>query len=149
MKVGDICTRSVVTAKSDENLEEAAARMRERHVGSLVVVDAAEPLRPIGMITDRDIVVKVVSGGVAPATVTVGEVVGGRALLLAREDADALEALRTLRRNGIRRLPVTDARGQLVGLVALDDFIEAESAALADMVEALERGRAREAAQVA
>jgi CBS domain-containing protein len=149
MRVGDICTRIVATIGSRENLEAAAASMRERHVGSLVVVDENDRLQPIGLVTDRDIVVKVVSEGLSPRTVTVEEVVAGRPLLVAREDADALDALRTLRRNGIRRLPVVDARGQLVGLVTLDDFLEAESAALADMVEAMGRGRAREAAQTA
>lgn len=146
MKTGDICTRNVVTAKGSINLAEAAAVMRENHVGSLVVLDEREPLRPVGIITDRDIVVKVVAGDVNAHTVTVDEVLAGRTLVVAREDDSAIDSLRTMRRNGVRRLPVVDARGQLVGIVALDDFLEAESQALADMVEAMARERSREIA---
>jgi CBS domain-containing protein len=144
MKTGDICTRNVVTAKASINLAEAAGVMRDKHVGSLVVVDEREPLHPVGIITDRDIVVKVVAGGVNARTVTADEVVAGRTLMVAREDDLAIESLRTMRRNGVRRLPVVDAIGQLVGIVALDDFLEAESEALADMVEAMSRERLRE-----
>ncbi|MGZ5080836.1 MAG: CBS domain-containing protein [Usitatibacter sp.] len=148
MKTGDIGTRSVVTAKGSINLAQAAALMREKHVGSLVVLDEREPLRPIGIITDRDIVVKVVAGEVNARTVTVDEVLAGRTLAVAREDDPAVDSLRKMRRNGVRRLPVVDSRGQLVGIVALDDFLVAESESLADMVEAMGRERAREVARV-
>ncbi|MGZ5685291.1 MAG: CBS domain-containing protein, partial [Usitatibacter sp.] len=110
--------------------------------------DEREPLRPIGIITDRDIVVKVVAGEVNARTVTVDEVLAGRTLAVAREDDPAVDSLRKMRRNGVRRLPVVDSRGQLVGIVALDDFLVAESESLADMVEAMGRERAREVARV-
>ena len=144
MKTRDLCTRNVVKASGALDLAQAAAIMRENHVGSLVVVDEREPLKPTGMITDRDLVVKVIAGGVDAKTVTIDEVVGGRKLVVARESDDALESLRTMRRAGVRRLPVVDKRGQLVGIVSLDDYLEAEAGYLADMVEALSRERGRE-----
>lgn len=144
MKTRDICTRNVVKAAGSLDLAQAAEIMRENHVGSLVVVDEREPLKPVGIITDRDLVVKVIAGGVDAKTVTIDEVVGGRKLIVAHEGDDALESLRTMRRTGVRRLPVVDKRGQLVGIVALDDYLEAEAEYLADMVEALSRERGRE-----
>ena len=144
MKTRDLCTRNVVKAFGSLDLAQAAAIMRENHVGSLVVVDEREPLKPTGMITDRDLVVKVIAGGVDAKTVTIDEVVGGRKLVVAREADDALDSLRTMRRAGVRRLPVVDKRGQLVGIVSLDDYLEAEAGYLADMVEALSRERGRE-----
>ena len=147
MKTRDLCTRNVVKAAGSLDLAQAAALMRDSHVGSLVVVDADEPLRPTGIITDRDLVVKVIAGGVDAKTVTLDEVIGGRTLVVAREGDDAIESLRMMRRAGVRRLPVVDKRDQLVGIVALDDYLEAEADYLGDMVEALARERERELQQ--
>jgi CBS domain-containing protein len=148
MAIGDFCTRDVISALAPANLARAAQLMRENHVGSLVVVEEGDPLKPIGIITDRDIVTKVVAGEMDARTVTVGEVVEGRELAVVSEKESAVAALRLMRRHGVRRLPVVNAAGQLVGIVTLDDFLELESSAMDDLAAALASERLRERAHV-
>ncbi|HXZ49459.1 MAG TPA: CBS domain-containing protein [Usitatibacter sp.] len=143
MKTGDVCKRDVIAIRASGTLAEASKLMREGHVGSIVVVDDADPSRPVGIVTDRDIVVEVVAAGLDPATLTVGEIMG-RTLVVAREDDDALASLKTLRRRAVRRLPVVDAAGALVGIVTLDDLLEVGTNALVDVVQAITSGRALE-----
>lgn len=148
MAIGDFCTRDVVTAISSTDLASAARLMRDKHVGCLVVVDAAKPAKPIGIITDRDIVTKVVAGEVDARTVTAGEVVEGRELTCIQEHDSTIAALRLMRKHGVRRLPVVKAAGDLCGIVTLDDFLEMESAAIDDLVTAMAGERTRERALV-
>lgn len=143
MKTGQVCNRDVVTARLSTPLTEAAVRMREHHVGSLVVVDP-KTRKPLGMITDRDIVIAVVAAEMDPRTVVVGEVMAGTLHTVA-EDEEALEALAKLRRHGVRRLPVVDAAGALAGIVSLDDLLELVSEALAQGVAAIHSARSVEA----
>ncbi|HUI98980.1 MAG TPA: CBS domain-containing protein [Usitatibacter sp.] len=143
MKTGEVCNRRVVSVRAGASLAEVSRLMREAHVGSVVVVDDARPLRAVGIVTDRDIVVEAVAAGIDPATLTVGEIMG-TSLVVARESEDALESLRTMRRRGVRRLPVVDDEGALCGIVTLDDLLEAGSAALNDVVQAIASERALE-----
>lgn len=136
MKVGQVCKRDVVATKLGTPLGDAARLMRKNHVGSIVLLDDDDPRRPVGIVTDRDIVVEVVAARLDPNTVTVGEIVG-RSLVVAREDDDALVALKAMRRQGVRRLPVVDAAGSLTGIVSLDDLLEVGSNALIDVVQAI------------
>jgi CBS domain-containing protein len=144
MKTGDICNRKVIVARGDVDLAQAAKLMKDHHVGSLVVVEGKDPSRPVGIITDRDIVVKVVADEVEARTVTVGEVVAGRELALAFDDESSADTLARMRHAGVRRMPVVDASGRLVGIVALDDFISCESHALGDVAETIANERLRE-----
>jgi len=143
MKTGEVCNRDVVKIAARQNLAQASRLMRESHVGCLVVVDDADPWRAVGIVTDRDIVVEAVAAGIDPASLTVGEIMGP-ALVLAREDDDALVSLKTMRRRGVRRLPVVDAAGVLCGIVTLDDLLEAGSNALNDVIQAIASERALE-----
>lgn len=143
MKTGQICNRDVVTARLSTPLTEAAARMREHHVGSLVVIDPKDR-KPLGVITDRDIVVAVVAAQMDPRTVVVGEVMAGT-LHTVREDEEAFEALAKLRRHGVRRLPVVNEAGVLAGIVTLDDLLEMVSEALAQGMAAIHSERSVEA----
>ncbi len=136
MKAGQVCKRDVVSASFGTSLAEAARLMRENHVGSIVVLDASRPRRPAGIVTDRDIVVEVVAPGLDAAGITVGEVMG-RALAVVREDDDALAALKLMRRQGVRRLPVVDAQGDLAGILSLDDLLEVGANALSDVAQAI------------
>ena len=94
--------------------------MRERHVGSVVVVDNDD--KPVGMLTDRDIVVEVVAAKVSADTVKVAEIVQ-RPLVTVREDATYAETVRLMSQHGVRRMPVVAADGRLVGIVAVDDLL--------------------------
>ena len=124
MTVSTICNPNVATVGAGEDVVEAAALMRKEHVGDLIVVERRGSANvPIGILTDRDIVVGVVAKRVSPDSVTVGDAMT-RELLTVREDASLEFALREMRRHGVRRAPVVGANGDLVGVIALDDVIQ-------------------------
>jgi CBS domain-containing protein len=143
MKTGDLCNRDVASVRPQASLYDASRLMRQAHVGCIIVTDDSEPRRPVGIITDRDIVVEVVAAGLDPRNVTAGEIMGP-SLVVAREDEDALVSLKTMRRRGVRRLPVVDSAGTLRGIVTLDDLLEAGATAVNDAVEAIVSERALE-----
>ena len=144
MSIGDICTRDVVSADSTTNLAEAARLMRDNHVGSLIVVDPKNPRKPVGIITDRDIVTKVVAGDVDARTLTVGEVVEGRRLTSVQESEPVITAFRLMRRQGVRRLPVVNSAGEISGIVTFDDLLEVKSATMDDLIAAMAAERMHE-----
>lgn len=143
--VGEFCNRRVVTIGKSESVVEAARRMRANYVGSLVVVEQAEgKVTPVGIVTDRDIVV----GVVAPAssylqTLQVGDIVT-EPLVTAREKESLVDALKTMRANGIRRMPVVNDEGGLEGILAFDDLLEFLSEELADLAALVSREQRRE-----
>jgi CBS domain-containing protein len=94
--------------------------MRSRKVGAVVVVNGRG--KPIGVLTDRDITVKVVAEGVDPALVRVGSLITRKPTVI-REDAGILDATKLLSRRGVRRLPVVSQAGKLVGIISLDDLL--------------------------
>jgi CBS domain-containing protein len=134
MKVGEHCNRYPVTIKPAVALAEAAALMREKHVGFLVVVDDSEPWRrvPLGVLTDRDIVVQVFAAGANATALTVADVMT-RNPLIASEQDDLGELLNRLREAGVRRAPVVDIYGGLIGVIAMDDAIELVTDLLCDI----------------
>jgi len=134
MRTGELCKRHVVTAPPEATLCDIARIMRTSHVGCVVVVDVAR--KPIGIITDRDIVVEAVAAGLDPRTLKVDEVMT-RHPTLVLEDDDASWSLKVMRDRGVRRLPVMDDAGELVGIVALDDLLESAATGLVDVVQAI------------
>jgi CBS domain-containing protein len=144
MNAGELCNREVVFTYRDTGLAEAARLMREHHVGSLVVVTEQASARvPVGLITDRDIVVAVVARGLDPKTLSVGDVMGGGALVV-REQDGITDALRIMREKGVRRLPVVSGSGALVGILALDDILELVAEEMDGFVRTLRSERGRE-----
>jgi len=144
LNAGDICTRSITHAYRNMAVDEAARLMREQHVGSLVVVDETPEGRVVvGMLTDRDIVTAIVAKVVDPSIVRVGDAMSAD-VVTAREDDSIIDLLGTMRRKGVRRVPVVDARGALVGLVALDDLLEVVAQELDLVVNAMRNGRKHE-----
>lgn len=124
MNVGEHCKRQVVAIGTASDVAVAARLMREAHVGFLVVYEQNDELRrPVGVLTDRDIVLQIVAREVEPRSVTVEDVMT-RAPLTAREVDDLPDLLQAMRLAGIRRVPVVDARGALSGIIALDDAID-------------------------
>jgi CBS domain-containing protein len=135
MSVGKICVRTVVTARPEETIVTAAKRMAQYAVGTLVVV---EERRPVGIITDRDLVVRVLAQEGAPQTLTVGTVMSDN-LVSVQEETPLEEALRLMRSYQIRRLVVVSPTQELVGLFALDDMLELlgeEQQAIAELMRA-------------
>lgn len=124
MRVGEVCTREVVFCESDATLAQIAQLMREHHVGDLIVARLqGEKLVPVGIVTDRDLVIRVLAGGRSPGPSSAGELMSSP-LVQISEDEIVYEAIGRMRAHGIRRLPVVDAGGFLVGMLTLDDVIE-------------------------
>lgn len=126
MNVGTLCKGNVVTVRATDELTLAAQLMREKHVGYLVVVEPATiegAMRPIGVITDRDIVVGVVAREVDPGTLRVGEVMTSHPVTVEKCDSVA-HAVQEMRRIGTRRVPVVGEWGELVGVLSLDEVID-------------------------
>lgn len=122
MRVGEICTRDVVFAKKDLTVLGAAKLMREYHVGDLLIVDEPDGKRfPIGIVTDRDIVVDIVASGLDPDVIRVGDLVT-RDLVTVSECEGIFETAQRMHMKGVRRVPVVDTQGALVGIVTLDDL---------------------------
>jgi CBS domain-containing protein len=144
MTAGDLCTRITVTASRSMEMAHAARLMREQHVGCLVVVDDMAVGRvPVGMLTDRDIVTQIFAKGVDPRSLRVEDVMSPEPAV-ADESETVLDVLAGMRRKGVRRLPVVDARGVLQGILTLDDVLEAVAEELDAVVQAMRSGRARE-----
>jgi CBS domain-containing protein len=145
MLIGDVCKRNVVCAIRDTTVRAAANLMRQHHVGDVVVIDRADTERmPVGIVTDRDIVVEVVAPGVDPNTLTLGDLVGWGQLVTAQETDTYADTLRLMHDKGIRRVPVINAAGVLVGIISIDDMLPRAARELSELAELGERGRRRE-----
>lgn len=144
MRIADICTRHVVDIGTDASVQQAAVRMRHHHVGTLVVCEKPNGERiPVGILTDRDLVVSVLAASVDPETVTVGDVMS-RAPATCRESQDLFDAVQVMRAHGVRRLPVLNAAGGLGGLVSADDIVAALGTHLGELGHALTREQVQE-----
>jgi CBS domain-containing protein len=144
MQLRDICTMGAAYCGRETTVLEAARLMRTTHAGDLVVVDdPSEACVPVGMITDRDIVIKVLGNGVDARTVTVGDVMS-TPIVIGRESEDQWEAMARMRAHGVRRLPVTSADGRLMGIVALDDLLRLLSKETTALLDAVTKEQDRE-----
>ncbi len=146
MKVGELCNREVVIAQREQTIKEVAKLMRAKHVGSVVVVEGSPACaRPVGIITDRDLVVEIMAQDVDEEKVTVGDIMASD-LLLAREDDSVADTIRLMRSRGVRRVPVVSEQGWLAGILAADDFLEFLVEELQLLVKLFEREQIREVA---
>lgn len=144
MRVLEVLTGEVAVVRRHEPILGAIRRMRDEHVGALVVVDESDLRRPIGMLTDRDIVVGIFAKDETHiGTLEVGDVMTPD-LVTATSDEDVGDVLRRMRSFGVRRVPVVDERGALEGIVSIDDVIGAISDALADAASLVSNQRRRE-----
>ncbi len=144
MNVGDVCTRNVVTCLVEASMAQVAIRMRDQHVGAVVVIDDEGARRPIGVITDRDIVLAVVATELEASTITAGDLLVDAPVTIGEED-DVLEAIRTMRAHSVRRLPVTTPDGALAGIVTMDDLVYLLSTEMGYLARLIERQPRREA----
>lgn len=145
MTIGEICTRSVVVAPKTEMIVDAAKRMRTSHVGDLVVCETRGGRHfPIGIVTDRDIVVSVVAGDPQHINCLLVSDVMSDDLVTAQEHDSIEAALQKMEEGGVRRLPVTDADGVLVGILTLDDVLRYLTAQQSELVATVAREQRRE-----
>ncbi|MDR7274693.1 CBS domain-containing protein [Catenuloplanes atrovinosus] len=130
----EIMTTDVTCVGENEYLSAAAKKMADLDVGSLPICGVDNKIK--GVITDRDIVVKVLGKGKDPASITAGTLAQGEAVTIGADD-DAQEILRTMSQHQVRRLPVIDGQS-LVGIIALADVARAMSdRPVGDLLEAL------------
>jgi len=132
MPVKDLIKRKVVVIEPDDPVKLAAKRMEDKLVGSLVVIDGD---RPVGIITDRDIALRVVAREKSPDT-PVKEVMTKDPVTI-REDATFFELTKTFRDAAVRRLIVVDKDGKLVGLISIDDVMELLTTEFANLIAAI------------
>lgn len=143
LRVETLCQRLVFTIGRSDEIKRAAQLMREKHIGYLVVVET-DPEggfpRPVGVLTDRDIVIGVLGAEVDPKTVTVGDIMTRKPITV--EEFDSVEtALHTMRQFGVRRLPVVNERGGLVGVLSADDVLKVIADDTEDLLAAMAHGR--------
>ncbi len=124
MKVSEIQTRGIVHIPMSCNLQQAAAQMRDQHVGALIVTADDSMNQMAGILTDRDIAVHAVASGMAPNEMLVADVMTPYVATV-DANADLDDAMQAMSSNGVRRLAVTDADEDIVGLLSLDDVIDA------------------------
>ena len=124
MPIAEICSRGVVVASPNDSLRSVAELMRQHHVGSVVVTrDTNGLVYPVGIITDRDIVLALVAKNVSADAVSAGDVMS-EPLETADENDEVWQVLERMRNRGVRRLPVVAPRGELIGIVSADDLLE-------------------------
>ncbi len=134
MSVGEVCNREVIVVEQGADANEAARLMREFHVGDLVVVEQRGGMNvPVGIVTDRDLVVEILAQGVEAASVSVKDLMV-QPLKTAREEEELLDALRYMRTKGLRRMPVVNSGGGLEGILTVDDILDILSEELMDVV---------------
>lgn len=144
MKVGEYCKRAVVSINGNANVVEAAKSMREEHVGFLVVYRDGDELRkPVGVLTDRDLVLAVMARDIGPQSVTVQDVMT-RQPLIANENDELSDMLQAMRMAGIRRVPVVDGRGALAGIIAIDDAIDVVTGLMCDIAGSIKSEQRQE-----
>jgi CBS domain-containing protein len=145
--VGEICRRDVVSVARDTSAVAAAQMMRQHHVGALVVCDRLNGNRriPVGIVTDRDIVVEVVAPELRADTITVGDIMREE-LVTVRESEGLVGTLEVMRSKGVRRMPIVADDGWLVGIVSVDDLLGVLADELGDIAKILSREQAHEAA---
>ncbi|MGV3580998.1 MAG: CBS domain-containing protein [Methylophilus sp.] len=123
MTVGAICSREIITVQRDATVLHAAMLMRQYHVGDVVVVKKLkDKIVPVGIVTDRDLIIEVVATELDCNVITVGDIMV-TSLTVVKDSASVLEALHLMTNKGIRRLPVIDSSGSLIGIVTLDDLL--------------------------
>ncbi len=119
-KCEDIMTKDPVCCSPDDTVDDVAQLMRDQDIGPVAVCDGEETKRLIGIVTDRDIVVKVVAEGLDPKTTRVESIMSSN-LATCRIDEDAETAVERMRERQVRRIPVLDDRGRLAGIISQAD----------------------------
>ena len=140
MEVGAVCQRLVFVIRRSDEVSRAAQLMREKHVGYLVVVELNPLARPVGVLTDRDIVVGVVARQADPKAVRVGDIMTLNPVMAL--ESDSVEAaLQKMHDFGVRRLPIVNYRRELVGILAMDDVLKVIAANAQQVVNVIRNER--------
>ncbi len=145
MSIGEFCNREVVFATREMSLPEAAQLMREHHVGDLVVVDEVNGKRvPVGIVTDRDMVIEIIAQSLNVDEFSVGDIMGPQ-LVSVQEKEGVFETIRLMRAKGIRRIPVVNQEGGLAGIISADDILDLLAEEMTELSKVAPREQEREA----
>jgi CBS domain-containing protein len=146
MPINDVCSREVVIVQPGDSALDAAQLMRLHHVGDVVVVQNLGGRRiPVGIVTDRDLVVEIMASELDPTALTVGDIMV-QELATVNENASLFEAVELMRAKGVRRLPVTDAIGNLSGILTMDDLLELLAEEMSGLARSVTHEQRRETA---
>lgn len=144
MQLKDLCVFDVACCTRDISVTAAARLMRESHTGDLVVIDDADEERePVGIVTDRDIVVQVLAQGRDPGRTTVGDIMSTQ-LVIASESEDSSQALQRMVAHGVRRVPVVDSEQCVLGIVTLDDMLRIHAEEATSLAQVISKEQSRE-----
>lgn len=144
MLLKEVCVLDVVCCGRSTGIIEAARMMRKHHAGDLIVVDDPNGDRvPVGILTDRDIVVEVLANELDPTKTTVAQVMSSK-LVIAEGSEDTSVAVERMHLHGVRRLPVVGRSGGLIGVFTLDDALKLHAARAAEFVDIAAKGQTHE-----
>ena len=144
MPIKEFCNPNVVCASRETTVAEAARLMRQHHVGDVVVVEqAGDRRKPVGIVTDRDIVIEVVAAGLDPKLVKVGDMLTEPLATVDEDEGYAATVFQMVER-GVRRMPVVNSGGELVGIITFDDLLRQLATPLAELSELSARERRQE-----
>lgn len=135
MSAGEFCSRDVVVTEKNASIISAARLMREHHVGNVIVVEQRGGIRvPVGIVTDRDLVMEVLAKDVPVNACTVGDIMTFD-LVTANETDGIWDTLQRMRARSVRRVPVVSGTGALVGILSADDLLELLSEELSSLAK--------------
>lgn len=144
MPIGEICNRDVIILQRDATILEAAKLMRQHHVGDVLVVEERDGVRvPVGIVTDRDLVVEIMATELDQTVITVGDIMV-QELVTVKESTGVFETIQYMRSKAVRRLPIVDENDALAGILALDDLLELLSEELLAIVKLVRVQRQKE-----
>ena len=144
MSAGEYCNRDVVVVSKSEPVSEAIMLMRKHHVGDVIVTEETNlGLIPVGILTDRDIVLEILAEDVDLGSVSIGDVMSFE-LSTVTEDTKLIDTIQLMRDKGARRIPVVNQEGVLQGLLSVDDLLELLAEQLTDIVNLIGKEQSRE-----
>jgi CBS domain-containing protein len=145
MPIGEVAVRQVVIAPRGTSILDASRLMREYHVGDIVITGEANGKRcPVGIVTDRDIVLEVLAQGIDPSKLSVDDIMS-EDVITVEESEGIFQTIQLMRAKGARRVPVVDKQGTLVGIVSADDFLDLLAQELNELAKLISREQKREA----
>lgn len=146
MSIKNLYRKEAVTVKPETRIEDVTRIMEEKNLGSLIICQdgtnwkelGIRGAKEFGIVTDRDIALKVINNRLDPKTATIDQIMTKKNLIVLREDMGLCEALDQVRNAAIRRFPVIDAEGNLQGIITIDDIIQLLGREMADIAKVLE-----------
>ena len=144
MFIGEICNRNVIIATRETSVTELAQLMREHHVGSIIIIKQENECNiPVGIITDRDLVIELLSKDVDTKSISAGDIMSTD-LVTVRESNHVYDTLKLMRGKGIRRMPVVNDENVLIGILTVDDLLDVVISELDDIVNIVSIEQKRE-----